>query len=81
MERLLEDTWGTGWFQYRTLFLNTFELVGMQVTLYVFTRVVIYRFSTGSRDTEAVGNREICRFFQNPDYNVTKLIFNFQATE
>ena len=33
MERLLEETWGTGLFQYRTLFLNVFELVGMQVTI------------------------------------------------
>ena len=42
MEEIFEETFGTGWFQYRTTFLNVFVLVTIQVGKEKF-RILFYK--------------------------------------
>ena len=39
MDLLLEETWGNGFFQYRTLVLNTFQLMSIFVSI-IFLLVI-----------------------------------------
>ena len=41
MERVLEETFGNGVFQYRTLFINSFQQISLQVPYFVCD---IYKF-------------------------------------
>lgn len=79
MEKLFEETWGTGLFQYRTLFINIFGLISMEVIIqsyfhlsHIFKTTLTFK----SKHFRKKKNKNP-RSFANPIYDLLTPYENF----